>query len=64
MTYSEASLVVVLGSVAITPPMILNGQAGARYGIPFPVLARASFGMKGANIAALMRAIVVRQGTC
>jgi NCS1 family nucleobase:cation symporter-1 len=38
--------------------MILNGRAGAKYGIPFPVFARASFGVKGANIPALLRAIV------
>jgi NCS1 family nucleobase:cation symporter-1 len=38
--------------------MVLNGRAGAKYGIPFPVLARASFGVKGANIPALLRAIV------
>jgi len=38
--------------------MILNGHAGAKYGIPFPVFARASFGVKGANIPAMLRAIV------
>src|SRR5688572_11895431 len=38
--------------------MILNGHAGAKYGIPFPVFARASFGTKGANIPAILRAIV------
>src|SRR6201996_793766 len=38
--------------------MILNGRAGAKYGIPFPVFARASFGIKGANIPAMLRAIV------
>jgi NCS1 family nucleobase:cation symporter-1 len=39
-------------------PMILNGHAGAKYGIPFPVFARASFGVRGANIPAVLRAIV------
>jgi len=39
-------------------PMILNGHAGAKYGIPFPVFVRASFGTKGANIPAMLRAIV------
>jgi NCS1 family nucleobase:cation symporter-1 len=39
-------------------PMILNGRAGAKYGIPFPVFARASFGVKGANIPAMLRAII------
>ncbi len=38
--------------------MILNGHAGAKYGIPFPVFARASFGTTGANIPAILRAIV------
>jgi NCS1 family nucleobase:cation symporter-1 len=38
--------------------MVLNGHAGASYGIPFPVLARASFGIRGANVPALLRAIV------
>jgi len=38
--------------------MILNGHAGAKYGIPFPVFARASFGVRGANIPAMLRAIV------
>ncbi|MBU2573787.1 MAG: NCS1 family nucleobase:cation symporter-1, partial [Elusimicrobia bacterium] len=39
-------------------PMVLNGHAGAKYGIPFPVLVRASFGMRGANLPAMLRAIV------
>jgi NCS1 family nucleobase:cation symporter-1 len=38
--------------------MVLNGHAGAKYGIPFPVFVRASFGTKGANIPAMLRAIV------
>lgn len=38
--------------------MLLNGRAGAQYGIPFPVLARASFGVRGANVPALLRAII------
>jgi len=39
-------------------PMVLNGDAGARYGINFPVFSRASFGLRGANIPALLRAVV------
>src|SRR5262249_53772354 len=39
-------------------PMLLNSHPGARYGIPFPVLARASFGVLGANVAAVLRALV------
>ncbi len=38
--------------------MILNAHAGTKYGIPFPVYCRASFGILGANVPALMRAIV------
>src|SRR5919109_123180 len=39
-------------------PMLLNAHAGARYGIPFPVFVRASFGVRGANIPAVLRALV------
>ena len=46
------------GNTIVLIPMILNGHAGAKYGIPFPVFARASFGTKGANIPAMLRAIV------
>jgi len=51
-------LVVVLGNAIVTVPLLLNSHVGAKYGIPFPVFVRASFGTWGANIAALMRAIV------
>jgi len=58
MSWWQAVLTVFLGNVIVLIPMILNGHAGAKYGIPFPVLARASFGVLGANIPALLRAIV------
>jgi NCS1 family nucleobase:cation symporter-1 len=58
MNWWQAVLTVFLGNVIVLIPMILNGHAGAKYGIPFPVLARASFGVLGANIPALLRAIV------
>ena len=51
-------LVVVLGNAIVTIPMLLNSHVGAKYGIPFPVFVRASFGTWGANIAAVLRAIV------
>src|SRR5687767_5772484 len=54
----QAILVVSLGILIDLVPVILNGHAGAKYGIPFPVFARASFGVKGANIPAMLRAIV------
>ena len=58
MNWWQAILTIFLGNTIELVPMILNGHAGAKYGIPFPVLARASFGVKGANIPALLRAIV------
>jgi NCS1 family nucleobase:cation symporter-1 len=58
MNWWQAILTIFLGNTIVLIPMILNGHAGAKYGIPFPVLARASFGVKGANIPAMLRAIV------
>src|SRR6188768_4195861 len=58
MNWWQAILAIFLGNVVVLIPMILNGRAGAKYGIPFPVFARASFGVKGANIPALLRSIV------
>jgi nucleobase:cation symporter-1, NCS1 family len=58
MNWWQAVLTVFLGNVIVLVPMLLNGHAGARYGIPFPVFARASFGVRGANIPAMLRAIV------
>ncbi len=49
---------VILGNVVVLLPIALNSHAGTRYGIPFPVLARASFGVLGANVPALLRALV------
>lgn len=49
---------VILGNLIVLIPMLLNAHAGTRYGIPFPVLLRSSFGIYGANIPALMRAFV------
>jgi len=58
MNWWQAILTILLGNLIVLVPMILNGHAGAKYGIPFPVFARASFGTKGANIPAILRAIV------
>lgn len=58
MNWWQAILTVFLGNAIVLIPMLLNGHAGAAYGIPFPVFARASFGLKGANIPAILRAIV------
>lgn len=58
MSWWQAILTIFLGNAIVLVPMLLNGHAGAKYGIPFPVFARASFGTKGANIPAMLRAIV------
>jgi NCS1 family nucleobase:cation symporter-1 len=58
MNWWQAILTIFAGNTIVLLPMILNGHAGAKYGIPFPVLARASFGIKGANLPAILRAIV------
>ena len=58
MAWWQAVLAVLLGNVIVLIPMVLNGHPGTRYGIPFPVLMRASFGTRGANIPAMARALV------
>ena len=58
MNWWQAILTIFLGNVIVVVPMILNAHAGTRYGIPFPVFCRASFGTRGANVPALMRAFV------
>lgn len=58
MNWSQAVLTIFLGNVIVVIPMILNAHAGTKYGIPFPVFCRASFGTLGANIPALLRAFV------
>jgi len=58
MNWWQAILTIFLGNLIVLVPMILNAHAGTRYGIPFPVLARASFGTLGSNIPAVLRALV------
>jgi len=58
MNWWEAILTVFLGNLIVLIPMVLNAHAGTQYGIPFPVLCRASFGTMGANLPALLRALV------
>ena len=57
-TWQAAVGAVVLGNLVVLLPIALNSHAGTRYGIPFPVLARASFGVLGANIPGLLRGLV------
>jgi len=58
MNWIQALITVLVGNVIVLIPMILNGHVGAKYGIPFPVFARASFGILGSNIPAMLRAVV------
>lgn len=58
LSWLEAICIIGLGNLIITLPMVLNGKAGVQYGLPFPVLGRAAFGIKGVHIAALMRGLV------
>jgi NCS1 family nucleobase:cation symporter-1 len=58
MNWRQAIVTVFLGNVVVLAPMLLIAHAGAKYGIPFPILARASFGVLGANVPAILRALV------
>ena len=58
MNWWQAMITILLGNCIVLIPMVLNAHAGTKYGVSFPVLARASFGTKGANIPAILRAIV------
>ncbi|MBI4542731.1 MAG: NCS1 family nucleobase:cation symporter-1 [Gemmatimonadetes bacterium] len=57
-TWQAAVGAVVLGNLVVLVPIALNSHAGTLYGIPFPVLARASFGVQGAHVPAVLRALV------
>ncbi len=58
MDWRQAVLTIFLGNLIVLVPMILNAHAGTKYGIPFPVYCRASYGILGANVPALLRALV------
>jgi NCS1 family nucleobase:cation symporter-1 len=58
MNWWESVLTIFAGSAVVCVPMVLNGFAGTKYGIPFPVYCRASFGTTGANFPAMLRALV------
>jgi NCS1 family nucleobase:cation symporter-1 len=58
MNWWEAVLTIFLGNAIVLIPMLLNAHAGTKYGIPFPVYCRASFGTTGANVPAMLRALV------
>ncbi len=58
MNWWQALITILLGNVIVLVPILLNSHPGTKYGIPFPVLARASYGTIGSNLPALMRALV------
>lgn len=58
MNWWQATLTVMAGNVIVLVPMILNGHAGTKLGVPFPVLVRASFGIRGAHIPSIARSLV------
>lgn len=58
MNWWQAIMTIALGNFIVLIPMVMIAHAGTRYGVPFPVLARASFGLEGANIPSVLRAIV------
>ena len=58
MSWKQAIGTILLGNLIVLIPMILNAHAGTKYGIPFPVYVRASFGVRGANVPAVLRALV------
>jgi NCS1 family nucleobase:cation symporter-1 len=58
MSWWQAIGTILLGNLIVLVPMLLNAHAGTKYGIPFPVFVRASFGVRGANIPAVLRALV------
>ena len=58
LNWYEALIIIGLANLIITIPMVLNGHAGVKYGIPFPVIGRAAFGTKGVHIASVARGII------
>jgi NCS1 family nucleobase:cation symporter-1 len=58
LSWWQAIVAIFLANVIVLIPMVLNAHAGTKYGIPFPVYCRASFGTAGANIPAIVRALV------
>jgi NCS1 family nucleobase:cation symporter-1 len=58
MNWSQALVTILLGNTIVLIPILLNSHPGTKYGIPFPVFARASYGTLGSNLPALMRALV------
>ena len=62
MNWSQALITILLGNTIVLIPILLNSHPGTKYGIPFPVFARAAYGTIGSNLPALMRALVACGG--
>jgi NCS1 family nucleobase:cation symporter-1 len=58
MSWKQALFTILLGNTIVLVPILLNSHPGTKYGIPFPVFARAAYGTAGSNLPALMRALV------
>jgi NCS1 family nucleobase:cation symporter-1 len=58
LTWWQALATILLGNLIVLVPILLNSHPGTKYGIPFPVFARAAYGVRGSNLPALMRALV------
>jgi nucleobase:cation symporter-1, NCS1 family len=58
LSWSQALGTILVGNLIVLAPILLNSHAGTKYGIPFPVFARAAYGTRGSNLPALMRALI------
>src|SRR5665213_2805356 len=58
MSWWQALVTIAIGNAIVLVPILLNSHPGTKYGIPFPVFARAAYGTLGSNVPALMRALV------
>ncbi|WP_298899141.1 NCS1 family nucleobase:cation symporter-1 [uncultured Psychroserpens sp.] len=58
LNWYEALIIIGLANLIITIPMVLNGHAGVKYGVPFPVIGRAAFGTKGVHLASVTRGVI------
>src|SRR3978361_2262770 len=58
MNWWQALITILLGNTIVLIPILLNSHPGTKYGIPFPVFARAAYGTLGSNVPAMMRALV------
>src|SRR6202050_4519258 len=58
MSWWQALVTIGIGNAIVLVPILANSHPGTKYGIPFPVFARAAYGVFGANVPAIMRAVV------